>query len=227
MRKYLINEGVPSEKIITIQNGFDAHTFHPGVEGGQFRRDRGIPMDAIVIAFVGSFQPYHKVNLLLEAFNRLYQNSNIHLLLVGDGQGLNDARELTAQLGFMDRVTFTGRVPYSDVPACLAAGDIAVMPATNTYGNPMKIYEYMALGKAVVAPDQPTITEIATQGENAILFEPENVTALSRALELLIVGDSLRKRIGNQGAKYAANQTWQNRARLLEKGINSTVFHQD
>jgi glycosyltransferase involved in cell wall biosynthesis len=224
MRQYLIDEGVPEEKIVTIYNGFDGDLFNENVSGDVFRKSHNIPSNVTTIVFVGSFQPYHKVDLLIKAFAQLEPDNKFHLILAGDGQGLESAKKLTSDIGLSNRVTFTGKLLYADVPQCLAAGDIAVMPATNTYGNPMKIYEYMAIGKAVVAPDQPTITEIAKHGVNAALFEPENVTALHQVLTSLVLDENYCRKIGQQGARDMLGHTWDNRAKLLSDSIKKMLL---
>ena len=215
--------GLPSQKVITVENGFDDSIFHPGVDGSHYRQKYQLPENAIVIVFVGSFQPYHRVDLLLEAFNTIKEKSSVYLLLVGDGGALPASQALTSRLGLQDRVRFTGRVPYSDVPFLLAAGDIAVMPATNDYGNPMKIYEYMALGKAVVAPNQPTITEIATHGHDSLLFDAENVASLAAALNDLVCDEQLRGNLGLNGSQRAKDNSWIKRATVLQNSMRQVL----
>lgn len=224
IRAVLIAEGLPAHKIVTICNGISAAMLRPEIE----RRDDparrvalGLPPEAAIVVFVGSFQPYHRVDWLIEAFARLPADLPTHLLLVGDGQGAPAARDLVRQRGLEGRVTFTGRVSYARVADYVAAAAVAVMPATNSYGNPMKLYEYLALGKAIVAPDQPTITEIVRDGETALLFPPENVPALTGALETLIRDETLRARLGAQAAAAAPQHTWQKRAEQLAAALES------
>ena len=216
MRKYLIEEGIDSEKVITIENGFNSRLFHADIDG-KFRRSQlNIPDEKIVILFVGSFQPYHQVDLLIESFNVLAHRGMAHLLLIGDGKRLYEAQSLVGKLGLSEHVTFTGRVAYEDVPSYIAMGDIAVMPATNDYGNPMKIYEYMALGKVVVAPDQPTIREIVTHDRDSLLFEPGSVLSIAKGLDMLIVNRDYRDRLGQNGAELASGHTWDKRTTVLQ-----------
>ncbi len=219
MRGQLLRDGVSPQTLITVPNGFDESIFYPGIDGSGYRRKYQIPEDATVIVFVGSFQPYHRVDLLLRAFHAMKQKSRVYLLLVGDGGALPESQALTAELGLSAYVRFAGRVDYPEVPGHIAAGDIAVMPATNEYGNPMKIYEYMAIGKAVVAPNQPTITEIATHGVDSYLFEPENVMSLSSALETLVCDVTLRQKLGQRGSNRAMENSWLKRATVLQAAM--------
>jgi glycosyltransferase involved in cell wall biosynthesis len=214
LRQHLLADGQPAEKVVVVPNGIDASLFRADLDGAPIRARYGIPPEAIVIGFVGSFQPYHRVDLLLRAFAQV-ADARARLLLVGQGITSAASQAQAEQLGITARTIFTGSVPYAQVPSYLAAADIAIMPATNDYGNPMKVYEYMAMGKVVVAPEQPTITEIAMHGENAYLFAREDVTAMAAALNALIADSALRERLGAQGRRHAAEQTWQKRAEQL------------
>ncbi len=226
MRRFLIEDGIPAEKLVLISNGIDPALFHPGVEGSAQRAAHRIPPEAVVIVFVGSFQPYHRVDLLLEATAALRPTSArppVWLLLVGGGKRLAEAQAQAAALGLGERVVFTGRVPSQETAGVVAAGDIAVMPATNPYGNPMKIYEYMGLGKAVVAPRQDTITEIITDEEDGLLFPPEDVSAMAAALQRLVDDTALRRRLGAQAAITAQAHTWAQRAAVMEETLLRAV----
>jgi glycosyltransferase involved in cell wall biosynthesis len=138
---------------------------------------------------------------------------------VGDGRTLPECKELAKTLGLTSSITFAGKVSYAEVPFSGAAGNIAVMPATNDYGNPMKIYEYMALGKAIIAPLQPTITEIATHGEDSYLFKPEDVSSLASAIGTLVSNPDLVLRLGHCGAKRAVEHSWNRRAQVLQDAM--------
>lgn len=223
IRRSLIEDGVPAQKIVTISNGINEALFHPGIDGRAQRARCGISADAVVIVFVGSFQPYHRVDLLLDAFARVSTSRPAHLLLIGAGKYLAETQAAVTNLGLDNRVTFAGRIPYQDVASYTAAGDIAIMPATNSYGNPMKVYEYMALGKTVLAPDQETITEIVTHGNNAYLFEPGNVESMAVALKTVIEDEDLRVRLGRRAADDARQHTWTKRAETLQQAIRAAL----
>ncbi len=97
-----------------------------------------------------------------------------------------------------DRVTFTGVVQRDDVARHVAAFDIALQPAVVAYASPLKLFEYLALGKAIVAPDQPNIAEILTDNANALLFDPQDADSLPAVLNRLCIDSALRLRIGGQ-----------------------------
>jgi glycosyltransferase involved in cell wall biosynthesis len=157
--------------------------------------------------------------LLLQAFGQIQTDKQVHLLLVGEGQKSDESKTLATELGLNDRVTFVGRVDYHDVPMYLASGDMTIMPATNEYGNPMKIYEYMALGKVVLAPNQETITEIITHDFNGFLFEKENIGSMARVIKTVIEDRLLRDRLSKQASESASQHTWLKRAQKLQEAL--------
>ncbi len=223
IRRLLVEDGLPEEKIITVSNGIDEAAFRPSAKGAAVRERLGIGPETVVIVFVGSFQPYHRVDLLLDAFARIPGRERARVLLVGEGRETPAAQAHARALNIADRVTFAGRIPYREVADWVAAGDIAVMPATNTYGNPMKVYEYMAVGKAIVAPDQPTITEVVQHGDTAQLFEPGSIDALAKALTALTDDPELRARLGAAAAQAALQHTWTQRAKTLATAMEHIV----
>jgi glycosyltransferase involved in cell wall biosynthesis len=217
IRQSLIDDGVAANKVITVHNGFNERLFHAGLSGQRIRQMYTIPEDALVLVFVGSFQPYHRVDLLLEAFKRLHYKAPLYLILVG-----GTAEKLGAYT-IPENTILTGWLNPADVPEYIAAADIAVMPASNDFGNPMKIYEYMALGKAIVAPMQATLEEITPHDKGIYLFKPYDVAALTTALQQIIDDSSLRSRLGQEAQTLSHDHTWQNRAKQLQAAMLEVV----
>lgn len=225
MRRYLIEDGIPDEKLIAVPNGIDEQIFHPGINGNHVRESYGFDRETVVIVFVGSFQPYHRVDWLLEAFSRVQTLRKAHLLLVGGGRMQSEAEKLSHNLGVQDRVTFTGSVDYQRVPEYIAASNVAIMPATNSYGNPMKVYEYMAMGKAVLAPNQETIIEIGTHGKDLFTFEPENIDSMAAALMKVIDNELFRNQLASEAGKTVAHDhTWGKRAEALLTAVEEKIL---
>ena len=223
--RYLLEEGHPLEKVMKIENGFDANIFHPFVDGLKIRFQYNISDAATVIVFVGSFQEFHRVDLLLLAFSKLCtQFQNLYLLLVGEGKKYEESKALATQLNLRDKTIFTSSVQYECVPEFLAAGDIAIIPATDKYTNPKKVYEYMALGKPVVAPNQHNITEVVTHGKDAYLFRPEDVGSMTAALKTMIESPELREKLGQGASRLASENTWEKRALALQKALEGLLI---
>jgi glycosyltransferase involved in cell wall biosynthesis len=130
-----------------------------------------------------------------------------------------DIEARAAAKGVSQRVTFTGIVDRDRVASHVAAFDIALQPAIVSYASPLKLFEYMALGRAVVAPRQPNIEEVLQDGENAILFDPEEQGAFEAAIRRLLADPALRATLGAAAAASIDRQglTWRRNAeRVVE-----------
>ncbi len=115
-------------------------------------------------------------------------------------------------------VAFAGEVPYGEVPGHVAAMDIATIPWATDYGSPMKIFEYMAMGKALVAPDLEVLREVLADGRNAVLVERGDPAALARAIERLAADPGLRQALGRAARRDAVERhDWRHHARLIEE----------
>ena len=218
----LIESGAPAEKVAVVENGADLHRFKPAADKMAERRRLGIDTDAAVLAFVGSFQAYHRAASLIAAFAGL-PSKNAALLMIGDGPGRAECETLARQAGLKDRVRFCGRLPNDEVPGVLAAADIAVLPATNDYGNPMKLYEYLAMGLAIVAPDKPTVRDVVAHNRNAVLFAPDDRQALISALNKVIGDEEMRARLSENALAERPHIGWDARARSLVTAIEAAL----
>jgi len=142
----------------------------------------------------------------------------LDLVVVGDGPARPALERQAAALGIADRVRFTGLSPHADVPGMVAGFDIALQPRAVAYASPLKLFDYMAAGRAIVAPDQPNIREILTDGETALLFDPARADGVWTAV-LRLAGDAgLRGRLGGAARAEIERRryTWAgNAARLV------------
>ena len=217
IRDHLVAAGIDGDRIVMIENGIDPSRFHPAVDGRSHRAALGLSDETIAIVYVGSFQPFHGVPFLLEAFARAAAAGGpaMHLVLVGDGRTAGECRALVDRLDIRHKVIFTGAVAYAEVPALVAAADLAVIPASNDYGNSMKLYEYMAVGRPVIAPRLDAICRVAEHGRTAFLFERDRLASLAEALATLAAQPALRDRLGREAAATAAQHSWERRAAAL------------
>ncbi len=220
----LLNAGVPAEKIIVNPNGVDADEFRPGVGGQKAREELGIAADKKLVGFVGTFGPWHGVLALADAIALTPKQSNIHFLLVGDGSLRAEVENKLRDSGVRGRVTFTGVVSHERVPVLLDACDILVSPhvpltdGKDFFGSPTKLFEYMAMGKGIVASRLGQIGDVLTHDETALLVEPGNTKQLSDAILRLVSDETLLSRLGKAARTAAIDQhTWQqNASRVLE-----------
>ncbi len=229
-KNHLIQKrGVPSEKIIVFSNGVDTRRFRPDQkEKSKARFMLGVDGQPLVI-FVGNFYEWHDVQTLLDAFAQLIRvKGDIRLLLVGDGSRRSEMMEYAASLDIGHYVKFTGLVPHLEVSKYIGAADIAVAPYKSKdrafWLSPMKIYEYMASGTAIVAAQIGQISEVIQDGYNGLLYPQADVAALTAALLRLIEDEGLRSQLGQRARKEAVEKySWDAYIRNLEQLFLDTI----
>ncbi|MCG5540191.1 MULTISPECIES: glycosyltransferase family 4 protein [unclassified Halorhodospira] len=200
MAEILKNRGIPAERLLVMPNGVDQDRFHAGVDGESVRSRLRLT-GCRVVGFVGWVRRWHGVDGLMAALApRLRRDPGLRLLVVGDGPALPDLRARARQLGVEDRVCFAGAVSQEEVPAYIAALDIAVQPAVTEYASPIKLFEYLALGCPVVAPDQANIRELIRPGVTAEVFPPGDWGVLGVRLEELLDDPQRCRQLGERGA---------------------------
>ena len=218
-RRNLQKAGVSPEKIILNPNGVDPNTFRPGVGGGKVRDKLGVGPSEALVGFVGSFGPWHGVLTLAEAIKSISGKSDVRFLLVGSGSLHAQVKELLRAEEQSGRVIFTGAVKHDDVPALLDACDILVSPhvpladGSEFFGSPTKIFEYMAMGKGIVASRLGQIGEVLSDERSALLVEPGDAKQLSAAITRLADSLALREHLGAESRLIAIQKhTWKRNA---------------
>ena len=197
LRDFLVDEyDADPEKLAVIPNCINPEGVKVDPEkAASIARQYGLNGKRVV-GFVGSFFPHHGLDDLIAAFARVEHDfPDAVLLIVGGGMHEEELkRQAVQQLG-EGRVIFAGRVPHHEVYNYITHMDIAVMPRSNWYGSPMKIFEYGILAKAVVAPDNGPVKDAMVHGEDGILIQPGK-EALAEALRLLLADKALCERLG-------------------------------
>lgn len=220
LKEYLVSIGVPERNILVLPNGVNSDKFFPRNKSKRPLSTAGYGDQDVVIGFVGILRHWHGIDMLLEAFRTVSDRlANCKLLLVGDGPIRQSIEAQANKLGLKHKVTITGRIHHQHVGDYMAMFDIAVSPKATFYASPMKIIEYMALQKAVVAPDMPNIRDLILSGSTGVLFEPDSASALANALFTLIEDKKKRETLG-KGALNAVRSrlNWKSNARgILEE----------
>jgi glycosyltransferase involved in cell wall biosynthesis len=177
-----------------------------------------------VAGFVGTFGPWHGVVQLAEAINSVPKNVPVRFVFVGSGSLRGEVERILEAEVASRRVIFAGTVPHDRVPALLDACDILVSPhipladGSDFFGSPTKVFEYMAMGKGIVASRLGQIGEVLVHDETALLVEPGNVPELAAAISKLVQSPDLRMRIGANAREVAIQKhTWtRNAERVLQ-----------
>lgn len=202
-------------RVHVVPNGVDISRFGRGVAPA-------LPAKAgeVTIGFVGSLRPWHGVEQLVRAFVRLREEfAPVRLLIVGDGPMRERLEAASAE--HAEAVVMTGAVPPSAVPGLLASMDIAAAPYPRMdefYFSPLKLYEYMASGVAIVASAAGQVAEVIEDGGTGLLYEPDDAAGLHATLGRLIADPGLRRRLGSRAREVAGRRHgWDSVAsRILE-----------
>ncbi len=219
LRESLIASGISPGKVITVPNGVDEMFFAP-LQHSLRENFEG----KIVIGFIGSLKAWHGIDILADSFRKLADDPIYHLLVVGDGPMRKILRQLEDELP--GRVTCTGGISHEQVPEYIDAMDIAVAPYPQLeefYFSPLKVLEYMARGKAIIASNIGQIAELIYHGETGWMVPAGDIDSFVKAIRLLSHDQSLREKMGQKAAKEVREQhSWRHRATYILDIISKT-----
>ncbi|HEY0837002.1 MAG TPA: glycosyltransferase family 4 protein [Azospirillum sp.] len=209
--------GVPDERITVIPNGVDPRRFAADAEAAAAAKARLGLEGRLVLGFTGFVRDWHRLDRVVDVLAEPGGSAPPHLLLVGDGPARSGIEEHARRRGVADRVTVTGVLPHDAIAGHVAAFDVALQPAVTAYASPLKLFEYMQMGRAVVAPDTPNIREVLRDGDNALLFDPTDPAAFALAVRRLCRDGDLRVRLGARARATVAERplTWDGNARRV------------
>ena len=195
-------------------------------KSGAAVRARHAPRGERIVLYTGSFPDWHGVEVLVEVA-RSWSGPDVVFLLVGDGQDKRRVERLAAARGVSGRIVFAGRVPHGEIGAYIDAADVCVAPYApskhpifRVYGmnrDPIKVLEYMALGKVAVTIDTPRMRELFQADEEVLLYRAEDPVALRQTLTKVLTDADLSARVGSAGASLVRSRyTWSHHAEELE-----------
>jgi glycosyltransferase involved in cell wall biosynthesis len=220
---YLIgNFNCRPEKIKVITNGVNTEEFRPILDVnllGNLRSRLGIDREERVVAFVGNLAPWQGVEYLIGAAPMLLKkNQGTRFLIVGGGPLKDALMAETNRLAISNYFVFTGMVDHEEIPLYINLADICVLPKRRLKSgySPIKLYEYMACGKPVVASRVEGLIFLEEEGAG-LLVEPENVDDLEKALDDLLQDPGKRASMGSTGLKIAVERySWKSKAIEIE-----------
>jgi glycosyltransferase involved in cell wall biosynthesis len=214
MKEMLEAIGVPQSHIVVVPNAIDPEEFHPEVPSDEIRRLWDMEGKTI-LGFVGWFKKWHGLESVIELYaENGWKSENLQLFFVGDGPARSDLEEIARKYGVSSSVTITGSVPRDKIPAYISAMDIALQPSAPEYASPIKIFEYMGMGKCIVAPDQPNIRELIEDGRTGLLFKPGNKSSMGEVLRKALDTLDLRSQLGSNARQeiFDKGYLWQKNA---------------
>lgn len=212
--KWVCGRGADADRLMVIPNAVARARFERLGDGTRIKARYGLE-GRQVIGFVGSFQAWHDASSLIRAFGSVRQrHPGIHLLLIGDGPQRGEIVALVARLGLKDAVTFGGSVAHAEMTDVLAAMDVATAPyprwtAGEFHGSPMKIFEYMAAGRPIVAAALGQVGRIVEDGRTGLLYAPGDDAALAAALDRMLTDARAASAMGATAREVAMREhTW-------------------
>ena len=173
--------------------------------------------DKVVIGYVGAFVHWHGIDWFIDMIaDKLKDNPDIVLLLIGDGVSYQPIKERIKQSQVEDQVILTGRIEHSEVSTYLSAMDFGILPDSNNYGSPMKLFEFMAMAKGMIAPDFTPIAEVVKDNETSWLFPANNRQACIEKTLALAANKAEQKQVGENARQYIVTERqWKHNAQQL------------
>lgn len=220
LAEFAVEMGSDKNKTIVIDAGIDLKRFDPGIDGSYIRKEYGIEKNELVLFFMGWI--YHFAGIKEVAKEIGEKNlQDIKLMVVGDGDAFNDLEEISDSYQLGEQLVLTGKQPYNKIPEFIAASDVCILPAYRDEEImqdivPIKIYEYMAMGKPVIATNLPGIK--AEFGElNGVFYvdQPEDVIGMGFKLDKEVAGKTARK--------FVENNDWESITDEFEKTLVEVV----
>lgn len=219
MRHELEQRGIPADKILVNPNGVDPERYHPNIFSEAILKKYHIN-GKVVIGFIGTFGLWHGADILAKAYCKLldkdkqYRDKTV-LFLIGSGKTLNDVKRIVNASEYKSNCIFTHSIPQEQGPNHLSICDILVAPhvpnpdGTAFFGSPTKLFEYMSMGKGIVASDLYQIGQIIEHNRTGLLVTPGNVESLMLGIKELVDNSQKRSSLGMNARDEVLNKyTW-------------------
>lgn len=218
LKDYVIEMGADPDKTMVLGAGIDLARFDTAINGQTVRDSYGIGKDDIVLFFMGWL--YNFSGLKEVAMEICKNNDNrLKLFIIGDGDLFDELKQIKEALDTQNKIILAGRKSYSEIPSLIASADVCLLPS---YINekimhdivPIKLYEYMAMGKPVLSSKLPgVILEFGDDSGIIYIDKPEEV--VSRSIELINSG--MIEGLGERSRTYARKHNWYNIANDFER----------
>lgn len=231
LKNDLVKNGVEANKILVNPNGVDEKIYHPNIVAKELKNKLAGNKENVV-GFIGTFGQWHGSLVLANSIRVFFSShpdrvSDTQFLLIGEGNQLNEVKEIVKQSGYENNVTFTGSIIQSKGPAYLSICNILLSPhipnpdGTEFFGSPTKLFEYMAMGKTIVASNLNQIGEILEDEKTALLIEAGDPKKLADSINTLILNKELQQRLATNAREVVINNySWDKHVERVLKFIS-------
>ncbi len=225
VREALIEMGADPHRILVAPDAVAWERFAIQTSADDARRSLGLPVAGRMVVYAGHLYPWKGSHVLARAGQFLPEDVTIYI--VGGTPADVIAFRTYVQSEELAQVRVVGHVPPTQVPVWLRAADIVALPNSaqsvigSRYTSPLKLYEYLASGRPIVASDVPAIREVISDGETGVLVVPDDPAALAGGIGTLLSDQLRADRIGNSGREWVQSRTWDARANLIRTFVET------
>jgi len=224
LRDYVISAGAPPSKTAVIRAGSDIGLFKPSGKAGKIRKEYGLRENDIVLFFMGWLYHFSGLKEVVAEMAKI-NDKNLKILIVGEGDAFEDLKKIINKYNLQDRIILAGQRPYTEMPSFIAAADICLLPAYPQEKVmqdivPIKLYEYMAMGKPVISTRLPGV--VKEFGENnGIVYVPTPENTIDKSISLVESGTITE--LGTRARKFVEKYSWDSITDEFEKVLEAVI----
>ncbi len=215
LKDFFIEKGISADKILVASDGVDLEKFNIKNTQEECRKRLSLPLDKKTVLYTGHLYEWKGAQTLAKASQFLPKDMEIYFI----GGTDKDVRRFKTQNSKL-KIKIVGYKPHSEIPFWLKAADVLVLPnsakkeISKYWTSPLKMFEYMASKRPIIASDLPSIREILNEN-NSFLVKPDNPERLAKGIESILKNPNLSAKISNQAFQDVQNYTWQKRAKNI------------
>jgi GxxExxY protein len=216
LKELFVEKGIPENKILVAPDGVDLEEFDIKETKEECRGKLDLPLDKKIVLYTGHLYEWKGVDTLAKASQ--YLPGDVEIYFVGGTK--EDVEKFKVRCSNVRNIRIVGHRSHSEIPYWLKAADVLVLPNTakedisKYWTSPMKMFEYMASKRPIVASDLPSIREILNEN-NSILVEPDNLQALANGIKKILQNPEIADKISNQAFQDVQQYTWEKRAKKI------------
>lgn len=212
-------QGLPKEKLVVAHNGVELERYRDSASQKDIRKQLGLPLDKKIVCYAGNIYEGRGIEELIEVAHRL--SETLFLIVGGLDEDVNRYKRIAESKG-LKNFSLIGFVPHTEVPSYLKASDVLVMPYTTKmtikggakakdFTSPIKLFEYMAAARPIVATSISSVKEVLEDGVNSVLVEPDSADSLYEGIKKVLDDGELAKKISKKARADIKHYTWEER----------------